>query len=81
MIECIYINDSRCPLAYDGCMTGNIEEPFTTVAEWFAYGLQQGWVVYGCMTHDVMLTEEEEEMFEEGDDPCIPVFRLTTVDS
>jgi hypothetical protein len=46
--------------------------------EWLAYGMANkfcGPVV--CETHDGMpLTEEEDNEFMEGSDPCVPVIRL-----
>lgn len=47
-----------------------------TQDEWLTYGLEQGWIIFGCLTHESLLTEEEEEAFEEGDDPCVPVMRF-----
>lgn len=44
--------------------------------QWMAYGLDRDWVRSYCATHDYWHTSEEEEMFEEFDDPCIPIFRL-----
>ena len=39
---------------------------------------EKGWVSpLACATHDgVPHTEEEEEEWEEGFDPCAPVFRI-----
>ena len=49
-----------------------------TLNEWLSYGLMQEWIVAGCMTHDQMLTDEEAEQLDEGDDPCIPVLRIVS---
>lgn len=43
---------------------------------WLSYGIRQGWVTQHCATHDAYYTEEEDAMFEEYDDPCIPILRL-----
>jgi len=46
--------------------------------EWLAYGHQQGWISQiSCATHDgVPSTDEEEELWEAGHDPCQHVVRL-----
>jgi len=46
---------------------------------WVWQGVEKGWVSPPfCMTHDGdnFLTKEEEEMWEEGGDPCTPVLKL-----
>lgn len=45
--------------------------------KWIMEGLDNGWIKAYCATHDGYLTSEEEAMYEEYDDPCIPIFRLT----
>jgi hypothetical protein len=49
-----------------------------TFEEWLAYGHQQGWVSpIACATHDgVPNTDEEEEEWDAGHDPCQHVLRL-----
>lgn len=51
----------------------------TTVWEWMEFGIQKGWVTEPfCNTHDgdPYMTEEEEEEWEQGGDPCMPVFKI-----
>ncbi len=43
---------------------------------WLSYGVRQGWVTQHCAMHDAYYTEEEDAMFEEYDDPCIPILRF-----
>jgi hypothetical protein len=49
-----------------------------TIDEWLEYGRLRGWcseVV--CSTHDgVPTTDEEDERWEAGEDPCMAVVRL-----
>ena len=46
--------------------------------EWRDLGIFNGWISEPfCDTHDAgYLTEEEEKEWEEGGDPCMPVFRI-----
>ncbi len=46
--------------------------------EWIMYGMERGWIgPRVCATHDGLpMTEEEESEFDEGYDPCIPVYRI-----
>jgi hypothetical protein len=46
--------------------------------DWRDYGISKGWISEpNCYTHDgVAMTEEEEAEFNEGGDPCIPMFRI-----
>lgn len=48
------------------------------IAEWLQMGVVNGYCTEAvCETHDgVKMTEEEEQEFEDGGDPCIPVVRL-----
>jgi hypothetical protein len=51
----------------------------TEVWEWMEFGIQKGWVTEPfCNTHDgdPYMTEEEEAEWEEGGDPCMPVFKI-----
>jgi hypothetical protein len=46
---------------------------------WKDNGIQRGWITEGfCNTHDgdPYMTQEEEEQWEEGGDPCMFVFKL-----
>ena len=42
------------------------------------YGMERGWIgPRVCAIHDGLpMTEEEESEFDEGYDPCIPVYRI-----
>ena len=46
--------------------------------EWVDYGVKEGWCSEVlCDTHDgIPMTEEEEETWERGYDPCIFIIRL-----
>jgi hypothetical protein len=47
--------------------------------KWLATGIENNWVSEPfCHTHDgdPYMTEEEEEQWEEGGDPCMPVVKL-----
>jgi hypothetical protein len=44
--------------------------------EWIEIGLSKGWAVGACYTHDLPITIEEEQAFETGEDPCIPMLRI-----
>lgn len=46
--------------------------------EWIAFGISMGWCGPPvCHTHDGVPTSvEEEEMWDEGTDPCIHIVRL-----
>lgn len=46
---------------------------------WLQVGIDNGWVTEPfCHTHDgdPYMTEEEEQEWEEGGDPCMPVVKL-----
>ncbi len=51
---------------------------FTSFDDWLDYGMEQGWCGPAvCETHDgVPMTEEEEDEFMDGADPCLHVIRL-----
>jgi len=61
-------------------MTNSLDtERNTDLANWLDYGKKQGWIVPNvvCQTHDtVSMTEEEEQEWEDGHDPCIHVIRI-----
>jgi hypothetical protein len=46
--------------------------------EWRDFGIAKGWISEPfCDTHDAgHLTDEEEQAWEDGQDPCMPVFRI-----
>jgi hypothetical protein len=50
--------------------------------EWLQLGIEKGWVAGEpfCHTHDgdPYMTEEEDQEWEEGGDPCMPVLKLLT---
>lgn len=52
-------------------------EPMTFL-EWLELGMRAGWVgPLLCQTHDgTPTTEDEEQQFENGDDPCISIVRF-----
>lgn len=47
-------------------------------AEWMRIGINNKWISEPfCDTHDAgYMTDEEEKEWEEGADPCMPVFRI-----
>jgi hypothetical protein len=50
-----------------------------TFDDWVAYGITKGWVTRPfCNTHDgdPYMTEEDEQAWEEGGDPCMHVLKL-----
>ena len=47
--------------------------------DWMQIGIDQKWISPGfCMTHegDQYMSPEEELEWEEGGDPCCPVFKV-----
>jgi len=48
--------------------------------DWVETGIKNGWISPGyCATHDGgydYLTDEEKVEYDEGGDPCEPVFRV-----
>lgn len=47
--------------------------------DWMQLGIDKGWISPGfCMTHegDQYMSAEEEAEWEEGGDPCCPVFKV-----
>lgn len=46
--------------------------------DWVAFGMDKGWVGHMvCHTHDgVPTSAEEDHTFDEGDDPCLWMFRV-----
>lgn len=46
--------------------------------EWLEVGVNNGWVSpVQCATHEgVPTTDDEDEQYDEGDDPCLPVLRV-----
>ena len=50
-----------------------------SIDTWLAIGIKNGWVTEPfCNTHDVDpgMTEEEQQEWENGFDPCQPVVRI-----
>jgi len=50
-----------------------------TIGQWVDYGVQKGWVTEPfCSTHDgdPYMTEEEEQEWEDGGDPCCHVLKI-----
>lgn len=49
-----------------------------TFAEWLQIGLEHNWISEGvCGMHDMLpMTDFERTLFDDGDDPCIPVLRV-----
>lgn len=43
---------------------------------WLQHGVRKGWMTFHCAMHDGYYTPEEEALFEEYDDPCIPIYRF-----
>jgi len=49
------------------------------VWEWLQIGIDKGWVTEPfCNTHDgdPYMTAEEEQEWEDGGDPCMPVIKI-----
>ncbi len=54
------------------------DEEIKEAVEWLQKGIEKGWVSDGfCYTHDgdSYMTEEEEQEWEDGGDPCTPVVK------
>jgi hypothetical protein len=54
------------------------DEQMDEAVAWLQTGIEKGWITEGfCMTHDGdnFMTAEEEQEWEEGGDPCCPVFK------
>jgi hypothetical protein len=49
-----------------------------SLEQWLAYGVEHGFCSEPvCATHNGLPSnEEEDEMWEAGDDPCVPAVRL-----
>jgi hypothetical protein len=55
------------------------DQEIDDAAEWIRLGVEKGWISEPfCYTHDgdPYMTEEEEQQWEEGFDPCSPVLKL-----
>jgi hypothetical protein len=49
------------------------------IHDWIEYGTKQGWISEPfCNTHegDPYMTEEEQQQWEEGGDPCLLVIKV-----
>jgi hypothetical protein len=57
---------------------GNGSRPRLTFHEWLDMGMRLGYCSEPvCNTHDGLpSTEQEDAMWEDGQDPCIPAVRL-----
>jgi hypothetical protein len=56
-----------------------MHENMTAMYEWLEIGIKNGWVSESfCYTHDgdPYMTEEEQQEWEEGGDPCSPVLKI-----
>jgi hypothetical protein len=54
-------------------------EERTQLENWVQVGIDRGWISPPfCNTHDgdQFMTEAEEQEWEEGGDPCMPVFKI-----
>jgi hypothetical protein len=51
-----------------------------TLAEWLELGQQLGYCSESvCNTHDGLpMTDQENQLWEDGEDPCVPAVRLWT---
>jgi hypothetical protein len=57
----------------------NIESDFDEFEIWLDNGIQRGWITEPfCNTHegDPYITEEEQQEWEEGGDPCQVVLKI-----
>lgn len=53
-----------------GCVLGEQGE-VVTFTEWLEAGRKAGFCSdVGCLTHDLLMTKEEIEQFDDGWDPC-----------
>ena len=51
---------------------------FEDFVDWMDHGIAKGWISPGfCYTHDgdPYMSEEDENEWAEGGDPCFPVFK------
>lgn len=50
---------------------------------WLEYGITRRWITPPvCSTHDgVPSTPHEDDQWEEGHDPCLPILRIITDDT
>lgn len=56
-----------------------MEKQYDDFLDWMAFGVSQGWITEPfCNTHDgdPYMTEEEEQEWEEGGDPCLSVVKV-----
>ena len=49
-----------------------------TFEEWYDAGIDNNWVLPFCAEHGTvpLVSEEEADRIDAGDDPCLPAFRL-----
>lgn len=51
-----------------------------TFDEWLKIGQEAGYCSREiCFSHDIAMSEEEIQMFEDGDDPCVWAVRVHAV--
>jgi hypothetical protein len=49
-----------------------------TFEEWYDAGIENNWVLPFCAEHGTvpLVSEEEADRIDAGEDPCLPAFRL-----
>lgn len=65
--------------AYNRLMEKTRDDVIDEVWAWLQIGIDKGWVTEPfCNTHDgdPYMTEEEEQEWEDGGDPCLPVIKI-----
>jgi hypothetical protein len=68
----------RNPYGWDCIMNDNGLD-FDELFDWLKHGIDKGWVTEPfCYTHDgdPYMSEEEQQEWEDGGDPCAPVIKL-----
>jgi hypothetical protein len=54
---------------------GEYDEWWARIQPLIDEGVSNGFLLTVCATHDVFATEDEAQVFFDGDDPCIPIMR------
>lgn len=65
--------------AYNSIMSVDEKDTRDEVWEWLQVGIDKGWVTEPfCYTHDgdPYMSEEEQQEWEDGGDPCAPVIKI-----
>lgn len=59
-------------------MDPNEQTPAMEIGEWLKMGIDNGWCSdITCVTHDAnVYTDEEMDLWDEGEDPCAFVVRI-----